>query len=82
MKCVDSLLLFARRFVDGIETENQSGSSQKFDFSPSATRSALSSPDLAAAGEHKHTCTVAYINLTHISSSKMIIIRQIEIANV
>ncbi|XP_028997322.1 potassium voltage-gated channel subfamily H member 3-like [Betta splendens] len=37
------------RFVDGIETENQSSSAQRFDFSPTATASLLPSPDVAAS---------------------------------
>lgn len=41
------------RFVDGIETENQSGSIPRFDFSPSATQSFLPGPDSATSGKEQ-----------------------------
>ena len=48
------------RFVDGIEAESHSTSAPKFDFSPSATKSFLPSPESSTSGQvntHTHTHT-------------------------
>ncbi|XP_034088803.1 uncharacterized protein LOC117557196 [Gymnodraco acuticeps] len=49
---------FSPRFVYGIETENQSGSAQMFDYSPRSPQSLLTSPD---SGPHEEADTMQTI---------------------